>query len=131
MSKVRKARQLRKNATDAESKIWKMLRNRHFSSFKFRRQEPLGRYIVDFVCYEKKIVVETDGGQHCERKGYDEKRTGWLNNKGFKVLRFWNNDVMKDFAAVKQVIWENLKSVPSPESSPTRGEETIIRNNVK
>jgi len=123
--KVEKARQLRKSLTDAEGKLRRIFRNRHFSEYKFGRQEPIGAFIVDFVCYEKKLIIEIDGGQHLERADYDSERTNWLCKQGFKVIRFWNNEVIGHFEAVKRVIRDNLKTVPSPESSPARGEETI------
>jgi very-short-patch-repair endonuclease len=83
---VRKARQLRKNLTEAERKLWRVFRNRHFSECKFRRQEPIGKYIVDFICLEKKLIIEVDGGQHADQSVYDTKRTGWLSSHGFKIL---------------------------------------------
>ncbi|HGE69288.1 TPA: endonuclease domain-containing protein [Candidatus Poribacteria bacterium] len=105
------ARSLRKNSTDAERLLWGYLRGRQLDSLKFRRQHPLGNYIVDFICLEKKIIIEIDGGQHATSKEYDEERDRWLNNQGFKVLRFWNNDVIKNIDGVIEVIRQNcLKS---------------------
>jgi very-short-patch-repair endonuclease len=88
---LNRARELRKNPTDAERKLWAHLRLRQIGGYKFRRQHPLGPYIVDFVCIEKKLIVEVDGGQHDEKRFYDAKRDKWLEEKGFKVIRFWNN----------------------------------------
>jgi len=82
--------------------------------FKFRRQAPIGRYIVDFVCFEQKLVIELDGGQHAVRQHYDHSRSEWLQSQGFKVLRFWNNDVMNNVEGVKEVIALNLVTPPIP-----------------
>ncbi len=82
------ARNLRQLATDAEHRLWQRLRNRQVCGAKFRRQHPVPPYIVDFVCLEKKLVIEADGGQHIEQQTYDEKRTAFLQAQGFRVLRF-------------------------------------------
>jgi len=107
MNKI-KARELRKNPTDAERKLWSHLRRRQIGGHKFRRQLPLGPYFVDFVCLDKKLVVEVDGGQHNEQVNYDVKRTEWLEAQRFRVLRFWNNEVLKEIEIVKEVIEEAL-----------------------
>ena len=114
--------QLRTNATEAERRIWYFLRNRQFEKFKFRRQHPIGVYIVDFVCLEQKLIVELDGGQHAERIPYDERRTRALREKGFRVLRFWNNDVMQNTDAVLEAVLAGLNAGPSPLPSPRNGE---------
>jgi very-short-patch-repair endonuclease len=106
----RHAKELRKNMTDAERKLWAQLRNRRLQGFKFRRQQPLGKYIVDFVCFEKKLVIELDGGQHQEQQDYDAQRTEWLQTQGFRVLRFWNHQVLTETGAVLQAIWKALTS---------------------
>ncbi|MHB9156329.1 MAG: endonuclease domain-containing protein, partial [Endomicrobiales bacterium] len=93
----------------AETKLWQVLRDKRFNGVKFRRQEPLGKYILDFVCFEKKVIVEVDGGQHQEQMQYDGQRTEWLREQGFRVIRFWNHKVLQDLDVVKRVIWENLK----------------------
>ncbi|MBX3486492.1 MAG: endonuclease domain-containing protein [Candidatus Paracaedibacteraceae bacterium] len=85
---------LRKNQTDAEQILWKHLRGRRFLGWKIRRQHTLQGYIVDFVCLEHKIIIELDGGHHVERKDYDEMRTRILEQDGYKVIRFWNNEVL-------------------------------------
>ena len=109
------AKQLRRNATDAERKLWRHVRNRQLDGHRFRRQQPLGPYIVDFVCLDRKLIVEVDGGQHAERVGRDEKRTAWLELQGFRVLRFWNNQVLTEIEEVKQTIMMTLKEeIPSP-----------------
>ena len=111
---TQRARQLRKNMTDAERRLWYHLRARRFLGLKFRRQQPIGNYIVDFVCFEKKIIIEVDGGQHLEQQAdYDAKRTSWLEGQGFRVFRFWNNDVLKDTDAVLCFLEDKL-SLPSP-----------------
>ena len=98
------ARILRKNSTIAERKLWHRLRSRNFMNLKFRRQEPVENYIVDFICYEKKLIIELDGSQHLEQGEYDEERTKYLKSKGYKVLRFWNNQVMNDIDGVLRAI---------------------------
>jgi very-short-patch-repair endonuclease len=103
-SSTASAREMRKNFTDAELKLWKRLRNRLTYSEKFRRQQPIGKYIVDFVCLEKKLIVEVDGGQHGEQIAYDNERTAWLESEGYRVLRFWNIEVLEDVEIVLDVI---------------------------
>jgi len=105
-----KARTLRKNLTDAERILWKHLRLRQFEGHKFRRQQPIGKYIVDFVCFEKKVIIEVDGGQHSEQVGYDSERDEQLGRQGFRVLRFWNNQVTQEIDAVKETIMKALSS---------------------
>ena len=102
------ARALRKNPTEAERALWKHLRLRQLEGQKFRRQQPLGRYVVDFVCFEKKVIVELDGGQHSEQVASDAQRTSWLRGQGFRVLRFWNHEVLRDIEAVKETVREAL-----------------------
>jgi very-short-patch-repair endonuclease len=109
-----KARELRKNLTDYERRLWRELRLRQLRGLKFRRQFPIGPYIVDFACPEKKIIVEVDGGQHVENKEYDEMRTQWLQEQGFRVLRFWNNEVQNNLDEVKQTIYRALFDPPAP-----------------
>ena len=113
---------LRTNATEAEQKIWYFLRNRQFEKFKFRRQHPIGVYIVDFVCLEQKLIVELDGGQHVEQAQYDARRTNALIEKGFLILRYWNNDVLNNTNAVLETILAEMNACPSPSPSPRSGE---------
>ena len=101
------SRTLRKNTTDAERVLWKYLRGKQFDGFKFRRQEPIGKYIADFVCYDKKIIIEVDGGQHAVDTVKDEERDRWFEGQGFKVLRFWNNDVLGNMEGVFEAIKRN------------------------
>ena len=102
------ARKLRANQTDAETRLWHRIRNRQISGFKFVRQEPIGRYICDFVCREQRLVVEVDGGQHLESKR-DEVRDGYLAEQGYRVMRFWNNDVLSNIDGVLMVLDEALR----------------------
>jgi very-short-patch-repair endonuclease len=96
------ARTLRQNQTAAEQKLWSRLRNRQLNGYKFRRQVPLGRYIVDFSCYDARVVVELDGGQHGDdqRRARDQERTLWLESRGFRVLRFWNSELLQNMEGV-------------------------------
>lgn len=112
----RRARQLRSNPTDAERQLWMRLRYRQMEGAKFRRQAPIGPYIGDFVCFEKKLVVEVDGGQHGDRHVADAARTLWLARQGFRVVRFWNHEVLTQTDAVLIAIREALNSrvVPPP-----------------
>lgn len=95
-------KKLRKNSTDAEHKLWYHLRSHRLNHLKFRRQISIGKYIVDFICFSKRLVIEIDGGQHNEvqQKNYDIKRTKYLNQQGFHVLRFWNNEVLQNVDGV-------------------------------
>lgn len=104
-----KARILRKNMTPQERKLWNIIKNRQFYGFRFRRQFPIGNYIVDFVCRNSKIVIEIDGGQHNgqEEIKYDKTRSEYLNNEGYQVIRFWNNDIDNNIEGV----YEKLKEV--------------------
>src|SRR2546426_133426 len=102
------SRALRKNPTVAEQALWSHLRMKQMGGNRFRRQQPIGPYIVDFVSLEKKLVIELDGGQHTEQSAYDAERTVWLESQGFRVLRFWNNQIMKEIETVKEVIWKEL-----------------------
>ena len=111
------ARELRKRQTDAERALWSELRNKQIEGVKFRRQQPIGPYIVDFVSLERKLIIEIDGGQHNERKvrEEDQEREEWLKEKGYQILRFWNNDVLTNIEGVLERIKENLEGkTPSP-----------------
>jgi predicted helicase len=103
---LRAARELRRKATDAEKYLWSLLRNRQLAGYKFRRQHPLGRFVLDFYCHEAKLCVELDGGQHAEpaQADYDRERTVWLNREGIRVIRFWNTDVFNNIEGVLQSI---------------------------
>ena len=112
------ARMLRKNQTDAERQIWKHLRNRGLAGYKFRRQYSVGPCIVDFVCLERWLVIELDGGQHMEQQQKDERRTASLESHGFRVVRFWNNDVLHSTESVLNAILEALIAPSSPALLP-------------
>lgn len=88
--------------------MWRYLRGKRLEGFKFGRQEPIGNYVADFVCYEKRIIVEVDGGQHCREK--DSERDIWFEDQGFKVLRFWNKEVLKNTQGVWEVIRKHCLS---------------------
>lgn len=115
-----RARTLRVGQTDAEQRLWQQLRDRRLDGFKFRRQHGIGTYIVDFVCIEAKLIVEVDGGQHADQAVYDAKRTAWLAASGYRVMRFWNNEVLENLEGVLESIRSELD--PSPQPSPRRGE---------
>lgn len=102
-----RARDLRKGSTDAEQRLWYYLRA-HRLGYKFKRQVPISGFIVDFVCHEKQLIIELDGGQHQDTQGYDEQRTAKLMQRGFQVLRFWNHDVLRHTDDVLSVIWSTL-----------------------
>src|SRR4026209_437888 len=101
---IQKARTLRSNLTDAEQFLWQRLRYRQIEGHKFRRQRPVGPYIVDFVCVEVKLIIEVDGGQHSDNKTYDMVRDRWLEEEGYRVLRLWNNEVLKNIEGVIEII---------------------------
>lgn len=106
-----RAKDLRKDPTPAEAKLWTHLRGHRMGGVHFREQHAIGNYIVDFCSPQKKLVVELDGSQHIEQQEYDAKRTEFLKSKGYRVLRFWNNDVMNDLDKVLTVIWDALREV--------------------
>ncbi|MBF0123318.1 MAG: endonuclease domain-containing protein [Candidatus Omnitrophica bacterium] len=118
------AQKLRRDSTEAEKCLWNVLRSKSMG-FRFRRQAVIGRYIVDFVCFEKKLVVEVDGGQHDQSQG-DVSRDEWLQGQGFKVLRFWNNEVLENLDGVFQKIEGYLESPPLV-PSPQRGRVIVLR----
>jgi very-short-patch-repair endonuclease len=99
-----RARELRSNQTDVEAKLWRRLRDRQVFGVKFRRQHPIGSYIVDFCCPTLRLIVELDGGQHAEQKAADQARTCFLESRGYRVLRFWNNQVMTQLDDVLEEI---------------------------
>jgi len=108
MGKISKARKLRQNSPEPEKILWQYLRNKRFHGFKFRRQHPLGNYVVDFVCLSKKLVVELDGRQHLNNLHYDKVRDNFLIGKGYSVLRFWNHDFMLQREKVLEEIYRAL-----------------------
>lgn len=113
------ARQLRRALTPEEQRLWYLLRSRRFAHYKFRRQHPVGNYILDFACCQARLAIELDGGQHDEQQSYDLRRTEWLHQHGWEVLRFWNNDLWMNESAVLERILEALVGLlPSPRPSP-------------
>ena len=102
------ARALRRNFTDAEQKFWLQVKDRRLEAHKFRRQVPIGPYIVDFLCLEKHLVIELDGGQHNENRAKDEQRTRYLERQGFRVVRFWNNEMLPNMPGVLEVVLVHL-----------------------
>lgn len=115
------AKALRSDQTDAEQRLWYYLRAHRFMALKFKRQKPIGRYIVDFVCHECHLIVEVDGGQHADQTKYDSHRDDWLKRQGFKVLRFWNHEVLQQTEAVLEEIRLAALS-PNPSPASGRGE---------
>ena len=115
MELLNNAKSLRSNQTEAEKVLWYHLRAGRFLNLKFKRQKPIGSYIVDFVCLEQKLIIELDGGQHADKVDYDKKRTEFFESHGYRVLRFWNNDVLNNLESVLEEIKTYLKlSSPSP-----------------
>jgi very-short-patch-repair endonuclease len=108
----RYAKELRYAATDAERHLWYFLRRRNLSGFRFRRQVPIGPYVVDFLCLEASLVIELDGGQHAEAQDYDRRRDDVLRARGLRVLRFWDNHVLQQTDAVLEVVLRELKMPP-------------------
>ena len=116
------ARNLRKRSTDAERLLWRHLRARQLDGLKFRRQQPIGNYIVDFVCLERGVVIELDGGQHASELQKDRKRDRWFEVEGFTVLRFWDNEVLTNTDGVLEVVRESCLDHP-PLAPPLEGGE--------
>jgi very-short-patch-repair endonuclease len=125
------ARNLRADSTDAEQCLWYHLRSRRMRALKFRRQRPIGPYIVDFVCLESRVIIEVDGGQHQEQTQSDRSRDALLCARGFLVLRFWDNDVLRQTEAVLERIWTVTQtprpSPPAPLPQSGRGESNRRR----
>jgi len=114
MELLARAKALRTSQTDAEQRIWYYLRGHRFQGLKFRRQKPVGNYIVDFICHEEKLIIEIDGGQHQENTEYDARRDAWLKKQGCTVLRFWNNEVLEQIEGVLETIRITATTARSP-----------------
>ena len=112
---LQKAQALRQNQTDAEGLLWHYLRNKQLDGYKFRRQQPIGPYIVDFACLSRKVLIELDGGQHVEQKAYDKQRDEFLREQGYRLLRFWNNEVFENCFGVLESIYTALRHHPALE----------------
>ena len=113
------ARGLRRRQTKAETKLWHHLRNRNFDGLKFRRQVPRGPYVADFLCDDAMLIVELDGSQHSENIAADQKRTAFLESLGYRVLRFWNVDVMTNLAGVLEMLYAEVTARrKTPSSAP-------------
>ena len=114
--KTERARLLRQNSTNAEHRLWYRLRSRSINGHKFVRQEPIGPYTVDFVCREKRLIVEVDGGQHADNTR-DKERDKWLVDHGYRVVRFWNNEILKNIEGVLETIATalNVETPPHPD----------------
>lgn len=102
--------------TDAERKLWYVLRRKNLGGARFRRQVPIGNYFADFCCLKSKLIIEVDGGQHAEQEPYDEARTRFLESRGFRVLRFWNNEVLNNIDGAVEFILEALVERSAPPS---------------
>ena len=119
-----RARSLRTGMTDVERLLWQALRGKQINKHRFRRQHPIGPYIADFACIDKRIVIELDGGQHQDQLVQDEQRSAFLRAQGWQVLRFWNNDVLNNLDGVLSTIAERLTVTPPSWPSPFQGEGT-------
>ncbi len=119
---LKRARDLRKHMTEAEKRLWYLLRRHNLLGNLFRRQAPIGHYIVDFACLKERLLIEIDGGQHADQIAQDAQRTAWLEQRGFRVMRFWNNEVLGNTEGVLEIIVRALdeqaasrrRHLPSP-----------------
>ena len=114
------ARGLRKQPTEAERRLWQLLRRRGFGA-RFSRQVPIGPFVVDFACHEQRLVVEVDGGEHADNPS-DVRRTAWLAGAGYRVVRFWNDEVLANPEGVYERLTSVVRLHPPPRPSPSRGE---------
>lgn len=126
VSRVSTARRLRRDQTDAERALWFRLRDRRLAGLKFRRQMPIASYVVDFCCESARLILELDGGQHATSQEEDAKRTAALEAQGYLVLRFWNNDVLKNTDGVVESIINTLKPVPPHPNPLPNGERERV-----
>ena len=109
-----RARALRRNLTDAERSIWQIVRSCQIDGHRFRRQVPLGRYIADYVCHDARLIIEVDGGQHDRSSPQEVERSRFLQDQGYRILRFWNNEVLSNLDGVHATIAEDLRRHPHP-----------------
>lgn len=120
----RRAKSMRSQQTDAEHRLWQILRAKRLAGYKFKRQLPIDHYIVDFACLSERLIIEADGGQHSESLG-DRRRDAYLREQGFRVLRFWNSDIFNNEDGVLTSILNALESPLSPTPPPQRGEGLV------
>jgi very-short-patch-repair endonuclease len=130
-----RARTLRQNMTEAERRVWQILRSHRMTGYQFRRQVPIGRYIADFVCPTlcargARLIVEIDGGQHDRSSPREAERSGFLQNQGYRILRFWNNEVLANIDGVHETIAEELGRLTPTQTLPHRGGGLQGENNV-
>ncbi|MEE3320439.1 MAG: endonuclease domain-containing protein [Pseudomonadota bacterium] len=127
-SLTKRARDLRSRQTEAEQRLWYYLRAARFMGIKFKRQKPMGNYIVDFVSSSHRLIIEIDGGQHAEQQEYDRRRDAWLRSQGYEVVRFWNHQVLTETQSVLESVRQKIQtlSASSSDLSPDneRGETT-------
>ena len=119
--RIERARNLRNNMTSPEVLLWHYLRRNQLSGHRFRRQHPIGRYIADFACIEQRLIIELDGGQHTEQREYDRQRDAYISSRGYRILRFWNDDVLKDMDAVLEEILRTIETADG-QTAPPAGE---------
>jgi very-short-patch-repair endonuclease len=119
---TKRAQRLRQNTTDAEQKLWRALRRNQIGELSFRRQHPIGAYVIDFYCPALRLAIEVDGGQHGGDAGhaYDDRRSRWLGSKGITVLRYWNNDVLSNLEGVLENIVHAIETLKSRRATPSR-----------
>lgn len=121
LNQVTFAKNLRKRSTDTEKRLWLHLRAKRFDGLKFRRQEPIGKYIVDFVCYEKLVIIECDGSQHIANSQKDQIRDRWFEDQGYRILRFWDYEILQNIDEVLEKIYQVCKLVTLPPTPSHRG----------
>jgi very-short-patch-repair endonuclease len=117
---LQRARRMRRDGTDAERKLWSLVRNRRLGGYKFKRQIWIGAFIADFVCEQPQLIVELDGGQHSMQMSYDFARTRYFKARGYRVVRYWNNDVLARTDAVVESLRQALREITQPPSSSVR-----------
>jgi len=116
-----RARTLRQNMTEAERRVWRILRSHQMKGYRFRRQVPIGRYIADFVCHEVRLIVGIDGGQHDRSSPSEAERSGFLQTEGYRILRFWNDEVLANLDGVHETIADELGRITPTQTLPHQG----------
>ena len=116
-----RAKAMRSEPTEAEHRLWQILRAKRFAGYKFRRQVPIDFYVADFICLSERLIIELDGGQHADSPT-DAARNAYLRGQGFRIIRIWNNDLFTNEEGVGELIWSALRAAPSPQPPPARGE---------